>query len=346
MLRHLKGLLALAAGMFVAVSPAIAEDVRDLRVGVLETTDHAAVFIALEKGYFAQHGLDAKIVIYPTGVEMINGQLSGQHDVSTMGSIPFLAGVSRGQPLRLIGLLHGDPTRNSYAAQHSLVSTIDGADATSLDALKGTRVGLPRGTGSEGYFLGVLEAAGLSADDVRLLNIKPADLTIALKQGHVETIAGWEPWASTAVRRVDNAQRIISDNCEDCFDPGTLLTTAPILEEKREELKRFLTAFAQAQQSLRGDYEGATEIVGHWVSGVDDDILLEAVQRTSPDMRLSRNVLVGYNDRVIPLLAQEGRIPQEFDAASAIDASLQREVQEAFPEYFSDLPAISKADQF
>ena len=68
-----------------------------LKVGAANATDHAAAFIAVERGIFARHGLDARLVMYQTGVEMINGLLNGAQDVNIMGSIPFLVYASSHQ---------------------------------------------------------------------------------------------------------------------------------------------------------------------------------------------------------------------------------------------------------
>jgi NitT/TauT family transport system substrate-binding protein/sulfonate transport system substrate-binding protein len=87
----------------------------EIKVGAASATDHAAAFIGVERGIFAKHGLDAKLVMYQTGVEMLNGLLAGSQDVNIMGSIPFLAGVSRGQPLMLIGHLQGDALATSHS---------------------------------------------------------------------------------------------------------------------------------------------------------------------------------------------------------------------------------------
>jgi sulfonate transport system substrate-binding protein len=87
--------LLLAVPLTAAAQPAPLP----IKIGAANATDHAAAFIGVEKGIFAKHGLDAKIEMYQTGPEMIQGLLNGAQDVNIMGSIPFLAGVSREQPL-------------------------------------------------------------------------------------------------------------------------------------------------------------------------------------------------------------------------------------------------------
>ena len=131
-------LLAIAAAASLVGVQAKAADTLEIKIGAANASDHAAAFIGVEKGIFAKHGLDAKIVFYQTGVEMINGLVNGAQDVNIMGSIPFLAGVSNGLPLVLIGHLHGDATRTDYADNNSIVAREgSGPEVGKLDGLVG-----------------------------------------------------------------------------------------------------------------------------------------------------------------------------------------------------------------
>ena len=75
----------------------------------------------MEKGFFAKHGLDAKVIQYQSGVDMVNGMLGGAQEVSVMGSIPFMVGAGKGQPLILIGTNQNDPLRTYFSAYMSVV---------------------------------------------------------------------------------------------------------------------------------------------------------------------------------------------------------------------------------
>jgi len=320
---------------------ALAQAPLPIKIGAANATDHAAAFIGVEKGIFAKHGLDAKIVMYQTGPEMINGLLNGQQDVNIMGSIPFLAGVSRDQPLVLIGHLHGDATRQYYADNNSIVaSASSGIKEKDIKALKGRKIGLPRGTGAEGYLLGILAENGMKIGDVTLINLKPSDQVTALRQGDVDAVAAWEPWATTAAVRVPGAVRVTSGGCESCYDPGSILTTRQIIEQKAETLRRFMVAFAEAHQWLRQHFDEAAEINTRWVTGVDLDIMKPAIRRSNYDLRLSKNTLDGYAKKAIPMLVADKRMAHTVDPATVVDAQFDQYAERTAPQFFSDLPPI------
>ena len=325
--------------LVVAPLAAIAQAALPMRIGAANATDHAAAFIGVEKGIFAKHGLDAKIVMYQSGPEMINGLLNNQQDVNIMGSIPFLAGVSRGQPLILIGHLHGDATRQYYADNNSIVATpTSGIREKDFKALVGKKIGLPRGTGAEGYLLGVLAEHGIKVGDVTLINLQPSNQVSALAQGQVDAIAAWEPWASSAVAKVPGAVRVTSGGCQGCYDPGSILTTRDTIQKNPEALRRFMVAFAEAHQWLRRNFDEAASINTRWVTGVDLDVMKEAIRRSNYDLRLSRNTIEGYQKKAIPLLVADKRMAASVDPATVVDPQFYLYVEKTAPALFSDLP--------
>lgn len=332
---------ALAAVAIVVSASPLAQQVLPIRIGASPSSDHAAAFAGVERGIFAKHGLDAKVLLYPSGVEMINGLLNDAHDVNVMASVPFLSGIARGLPLVLIGHNQGDPLTTSYQAYSSIVAT--GFKEGDTKALAGKKIGLPRGTSAESYVLGVLAQSGLKPSDVTLVNIAPGNVVTALRQGDVQAISIWEPMASTAVLRIPGAVRVISGGCDNCYDPGTLLTTKAKVANKAETLRRFIVAYAEAQQWVRQNFDAAAEINTRWIPGVDIDIMKVAVRRANYDLRITKQTLVGLKTKTIPTLVADKRLPSAIDPAPFIDAEFSQYAERTAPQFFSDLPAIPAA---
>jgi NitT/TauT family transport system substrate-binding protein/sulfonate transport system substrate-binding protein len=334
--------LALAAIAALGMGPAKAADAPlELKLGVATSTLHAPIFIGVEKGFFAENGLDVKTVMYQSGVEMINGLLTGAQDVNAMGSIPFLSGVSNGFPLVLIGHLHGDPNRDYYADNNGIVvGAKSGIGEGDIGALKGKTIGLPRGTGAEGYLLGLLGQAGISDKDVTLVNIGPSELSSALQNGDVDAISVWEPWVSTATDKVPGAKLIIAGGCKTCYDPGTLLTTKQVAATKQEALRRFMVAMAESAQWGRQHLDEAAAINVRWIPGVELQVMQDALHHGVMDNRLSKNTPMGYTKVTLPELEAAGKLKKMFDPMTAIDPEFSAYAEETAPQYYSDLPKI------
>ena len=316
-------------------------------IGAATSVDHAAIFAGVEKGFFAQHGLNAKVIMYETGVEEINGLLNSAQQVNVMGGVPFFAGASVGQPLMLIGHLHGDATRDNYDDNVSIVaSAASGLKEGDIKGLRGKRIALPRGAGSEYYLLGMLAQNGMKANDVTLVNTAPANLATALRQNDVDAVAIWEPWASIAAMRVPGAQRIIAGTpCQSCYDPGTVLTTKSVIAQDSETLRRFMAAFAESEQWVRQHLDEAAAIDMHWIPGVDLDVMKVAIRHSHYDPRISAYTVAMYNAKTIPLLLADKKMARKIDAASVVDPQFILDAEHGFPQYFSDLPPIPEAER-
>jgi len=76
-------------------------------------------------------------------------------------------------------------------------------EITSIAQLKGSKVGVTKGSASE-YFLSTLLAIeGLSVDDVELYDYKPAELINGLANNEVDAIVPWEPFAFNAINKLE-----------------------------------------------------------------------------------------------------------------------------------------------
>ena len=328
------GLMAAATGQQAPIP---------FKIGANFSSDHAPAFVAVEKGFFANHGLDAKIVMYQTGIESINGLMAGSQDVNVMGTPPFLVGVSKGMPLVLIGLSHGDALASSYAPFSIVSNGSAGVKQGDAKSLAGKKIGLARGTVAEAYLAGILSQGGLKISDVTLVNVAQASMVTALRQGDVDAISSWEPWATIAATRVPGASRVFYGGCGLCFDPGTTLTTRANAIAKGEALKRFTLAYAEAMQWVRRNPGEAAEISARWIPGVDAETLKGAIQRSNFDPRLSKFTVEGFNTRSIPVLIGQKSLSKEFDVRGHIDPQFIRHAETAGAQFFSDLKPIPAA---
>lgn len=176
-----------------------------------------------------------------------------------------------------------------------------------------------------------------------LSNVNPSDLVTSLNQGYVDAIAIWEPWGSTALTKVDGAVRVQQGGCQNCYDPGTLLTTKKVIAEKPEGLQRFMDAFAEAQQWVRENTDEAAEINMRWIQGVDIDTMKLSLGSASLDSRMSKYTVDMYRAKSIPGLIALEKIDGEFDPAPAVDPEFIVNTMKNHPEYFSDLAPIQES---
>ena len=319
---------------------------QQLRVAVTTAAENAPFFSAVERGLFSKLGLDVKVDVMPSGVEISNALASGTVDVGLFGTFPFLTAVARGVPVVLIGHTWNNALRNPQSEILSVIARPGaGVPEGDLAKLKGKKIGVTRGAGGEPYIAGLLKQVGLTMDDVTLVNTAPSSMATALANKDADVIASWEPWPSAALTKVPGAYKVIYGGCQSCYDAGTVVTTKAAIAEKAKQLELFILGYAQGQAWARANRDEAARISTRWIPGMDADTLMLAFKNLPVDVRLSKNTIDGFNQYSIPLLVSQKRIPQAFDAAKAVDNRFVAAAMKADPSAFADLKEIPAAQR-
>jgi ABC-type nitrate/sulfonate/bicarbonate transport system substrate-binding protein len=347
-MRFARTLAALAAGLLAAVLPVAAPaQTQQLKVAVTTAAENAPFFSAVERGMFAKLGLDVKVEMMPSGVEIANALASGTVDAGLFGTYPFLTAVSRGVPVVLIGHTWNNALMNPQSEVLSVIARADaGVPAGDLAKLKGKKIGVTRGAGGEPYIAGLLSQVGLSMEDVTLVNTAPSSMATALANKDADVIAAWEPWPSAALTKVPGSYKVIYGGCKSCYDAGTLVTTKSAIADKAKALELFVLGYAQGQAWARANRDEAAKISTRWIPGMDAETLTLALKSLPLDVRLSKNTLDGFKTYSIPLLVAQKRIPTAFDPAPAVDNRFVAAAMKADPSAFADLKEIPAAQRF
>ena len=190
----LLGLLALAANV-----AARAEEPLKAKIGVLRLSSSAPVFIAQDKGYFRDAGLDIELKFFdaaqPIAVATTSGDVdfgitaftAGLYNLAGKGTLKVIGGMSRekaGYPL--IGYF---ASNNAYAA--GLKTPKD---------LAGKRVAMTQVGSSFHYSLGLLaDKYGFKLADVKIVPLQAMPATMeALKGKQVDAILVPQPFPGAA----------------------------------------------------------------------------------------------------------------------------------------------------
>jgi putative hydroxymethylpyrimidine transport system substrate-binding protein len=143
--------------------------------------DHAPLIVAREKGYFAAAGLDVELIAPADPNDPPKLVAAKKADIAVSYQPQLHVQVEAGLPLVRIATLVATPL-------NSLVVLKDGPVKTIAD-LKGKKVGYSIG-GFEDAILGkMLEKAGLSLNDVTLINVN-FSLSPSIISGQVDAVIG------------------------------------------------------------------------------------------------------------------------------------------------------------
>lgn len=172
-----------------------------LKVDTHRLTGDGPMYVALEKGYFREQGLDVELVDTGAGTEPIAHLAVGQLDVGvgSVGPAMFNA-ANRGVDIRMVadkGAIGPDPS-SGFPGSQALVLAPDLVTSGRVREIKDLR-GLTFALVSRGQSLDLLldralQQGGLTNDDVTVETIPHADTLAALANRRVDGAITLEPF--------------------------------------------------------------------------------------------------------------------------------------------------------
>lgn len=171
----------LAILLLLISNPSFATQKITLMLDWFVNPDHAAIIVAQQKGYFAKHNLEVEI-IEPADPSLPPKLVAaGQIDMAIDYQPQLQMQVSNTLPLVRIATLISTPLNTVLTLQKSDIKTI--AD------LKGKKVGFSVNGFEESLLSAMLKNAGLSIQDITLVNVNWA-ISTSLLTGKVDAVIG------------------------------------------------------------------------------------------------------------------------------------------------------------
>jgi NitT/TauT family transport system substrate-binding protein len=217
-----------------------------VKVGVTGIAPEAAIYQAVERGYFQEEGLDVELVSVRGITEQVGLLATGQLHFGNGGVDPGLFNAAqRDIGLKLVTTLVSSTEKNPGAA--GLIvrkERVDSGQYRSLSDLKGLTIAVSAlGTTSQMHVEKALTQGGLTVDDVNMVAMAFPDMLPAL--GNKAIDAAWEVEPFMAIA---NSRGIATTTTQagDVY-PGALgvvmLISPQFAADHQEAARRYLTAF-------------------------------------------------------------------------------------------------------
>jgi NitT/TauT family transport system substrate-binding protein len=327
----MRGLGRAALGMLLALAAggiARGEEPMKAKVGVLRLSSSAPVFIAQDKGYFRDAGLDIELKFFdaaqPIAVATTSGDLdfgvtaftAGLYNLAGKGTLKVIGGMSREKPgYPLIGYF---ASNNAYAA--GLKTPKD---------LAGKRIAMTQVGSSFHYSLGLLaDKYGFKLSDVKIVPLQSLSNAAAALKG--ETVDAALLPISTARKLMDDggAKFLGWVGDETPWQLGAVFASPKTLANKALVTK-FLTVLERADREYH-DVILASVRDGNAVINEKTKPLLEIIAKYTnlpveqvvgncayidPDGKLD----VGNVDNQIKWLQEQGFVDKGFGVDAIID---------------------------
>lgn len=139
---------------------------------------------------------------FNAGPVMLQAAASGSVDIGSVGDAPPVFTAAGGAPIAIVSAV-----RNP--AGYEAIVVPKNSPITSVDQLRGKKIGGNQGSNTNYFTFQVLNKAGLKPSDVSLDYLAPAAGLAALANGSIDAWAAWSPYIEQAT--VQHGARVLTD---------------------------------------------------------------------------------------------------------------------------------------
>src|SRR6266550_2859293 len=289
----------LALLLAIALPAAAAETVK---LGDLPAISNAGIYIAIEKGFFQEHGVAVDIERFASAGKMTAPLATGQIDVSVGSpSAGLFNSIAAGMDFKIVA--DKGQARPGYNFTPLVVrkDLVDSGRVKSIKDLKGLKIA----SGAKGinfdYMLAkMLEHGGIGFDAVEVVYLGYPEGIKALAAKAVDAALVPEPWGMQAEQLKVGVRLFLSEQTPSLstFQVAVIMYAGKFMKERPKVAREFLQAYLQGvklynQRGLK-DAEVAGIISKHM------KVPVEIIQGTIPPY-----IDAGAKPRVLDLVAMQ-----------------------------------------
>jgi len=236
------------------------EALKKLRVAYIPVLDCLQLFVAKEKGFFKDVGLEIESRAVPSGPVIQTLLEAGEMDIGWSAVMPTSMGRSKGFDFQFVAT--GAFDRKGHKFQKIFIKKE--SPYKSIKDVGGCTIAV-NGIGSISHlgFLTVADSFGLDLSKLRIIEIPFPQMEAALKEERVDVAAIVEPFATTTL--ISDVGRIIYEGYFPA-EAGDLMVASWIakkawVEKNLDLAKRFIGAINRATDSINHNPEELPEII-------------------------------------------------------------------------------------
>jgi NitT/TauT family transport system substrate-binding protein len=278
-----------------------------VKIGAVVLGDFGVVtptLVGIEKGYFKQNGLEAELIPFKGGPDLLKGVLSGSADIGITGATDPLVFRDRGTPIRALATI--------VEKNHFTLTVLP--KIKRLEDLKGGTIGCTV-VGSTTWVFARMLAKKMNWDpekDVRIVGVGGLDAQMAaLKRGEIQgTIFG----DAGVVIEAEGSGRILMrlDELTPKWISLVAYSTDDIIKTKRDVLQRTLKSVFQGARFCRDNADESIKIAAKAI-GWPEPATRRAYELLRPllstDGRMDLDAMKFMQDTLLDLGVLKTRLP-------------------------------------
>ncbi len=215
---------------------------------------HSPFYMALEKGYYEEAGLDVTIgegTGSGTTAKLVG---TGSDNIGLVDSASVASSVAAGIEIKIVAPV--------YAVNGFGIITLEENKINEPADLEGKKVGIATGDGPSKLFAAVAGASGIDESKINFVTMDANSKITSLINGQVDAILGGADNEAVTIKNMGHNVKVLrySDNGAPTVGLSVIASEAYI-KNNSETIKKFISATMRAWDETRGNAEEAVKYI-------------------------------------------------------------------------------------
>jgi NitT/TauT family transport system substrate-binding protein len=208
----------------------------------------APMFIGMDAGIFAKHGLELNIVPQTDVASIVSGVASGQYDVGFATVVNVVVADANGIPIKVISTVDGQQTPTETDTQGNALVVAGNSGITDVKGLAGKTVAVVGLQGLNTVALQQLASnAGVDVSSLQLVQLPFGQMADALANGQVQAAVMQSPFIADALSK---GGKVIAKPNVQLFSNaavGVFVTSQNFIDSNSQAVQAFHDAEKESQ---------------------------------------------------------------------------------------------------
>ncbi|WP_219418927.1 ABC transporter substrate-binding protein [Pseudonocardia nigra] len=238
-------------------------DLETVNVGLVPTVNVASLFLGIQKGFFAEEGIEVQTHKADSGGAILTSLIQGSYDFAFAATVPGLVAASKGAPIKRVagaGVIVEDGTTAVVVDEASGIDSfadLEGKTVT-VNSLKAH---------FDLCLRAALDASGVDPNSVKVIELPFNQVEPSIQQGQVDAGVLIDPFLSAAL---SHQFKSIGDPCSKGLPVGVnssiYLASERTVQDRSDLVQRFVRAITKSQEYANAHHDEVRAVLSDYTN--------------------------------------------------------------------------------
>ena len=266
-----------AIGAAAAIVPSVASASEKISIGYWPIASGLPFYVALEKGYFKEVGLNVEGVKFANPSQIVEAMIAGRIQGSANGTASAALALGEIASPNLFKIICSNPSNYKYVLDEFLVPIK--STAKSIKDLKGAKIACGPGIQNVTLTKIILEKNGLG--DIQPIELPVGQHVPSIAAGQIDAVYTLEPTGTigkvkgiTRILETGVISKYVLDDAEAPWFGGTASVVTTLIKSRPADVKKYGAAYAKGVDFVRKNPDESRKSLDVFTA-IDESIVKE-----------------------------------------------------------------------